>query len=196
MKVLIAGRHRFHVIFCAAVFLAALGLIAGFAGKSVAGAAKPARKLPIYGVNTEEKKIALTFDCAWENSDTQILLDLLRQTGAKATFFATGDWCERFPEDVKAFALAGHDVENHSYGHPHVASVSRDKLVSDTKKCDDIIENLTGIRPILYRAPYGEYSDGMMETFEKELGHRVIQWDVDSRDWQGREAEDMVKTVV
>ena len=153
------------------------------------------KKLPIYAVNTEEKKIALTLDCAWENSDTQQLIDLFNQHEIKATFFMTGDFCERYPEDVKKIYDQGHGIENHSNNHPHVATISKDKLIEDTDQCDEIITQITGKKPTLYRAPYGEYSNQMMTTFEQALAHQVIQWDVDSRDWQGREAVDMVETV-
>lgn len=153
------------------------------------------KRLPIYGVNTEEKLVALTFDCAWENSDTEILLKLLEQNEVKATFFTTGDWCERYPEDVKRLSGAGHAVENHSYGHPHVASIPAEKLIADTEKCDAIIEQLTGVKPMLYRAPYGEYSDSMLQVIEDQLGKKTIQWDCDSRDWQKRESADMVQTI-
>lgn len=152
--------------------------------------------LPIFGVSTSEKKIALTFDCAWENSDTQILIDLLNEYDVKATFFTTGDWCERYPDDVMQLFEEGHAIENHSYDHPHVESIARDKLIADTSKCDDIIEELTNVRPTLYRSPYGEFSDSMLSVFETDLPHKVIQWTADSRDWQGREAMDMAHTII
>lgn len=153
------------------------------------------KRLPIYGVCTEEKLAALTFDCAWENSDTEILLELLEQNQVKATFFTTGDWCQRYPEDVRAIVQAGHSIGNHSFQHPHVASISPEALEEDTLRCDEIIRELTGETPRIYRAPYGEYSDEMLALLEDTLGKRVIQWDCDSRDWQGREAAEMVESI-
>lgn len=152
--------------------------------------------LPIYGVSTSEKKIALTFDCAWENSDTEQLIDILNSFDIKATFFVTGDWCSRYPNDVKLFFDEGHAIENHSYSHPHVASIASDRLIADTRACDDIITAITGVAPTLYRAPYGEFSDSMLQVFDTVLSHKVIQWTADSRDWQGREAIDMAHTVI
>lgn len=158
--------------------------------------AKAERLLPIYCVETNEKKIALTFDCAWENSDTLILMDILKSYNIKATFFATGDFCERYPDDVKLISMSGHAVENHSNKHPHVENIEKQKLIDDTNNCDKIIEGITGKKPTLYRAPYGEYSNNMLQVFESDLKHKVIQWDVDSRDWQGREASAMAETVL
>lgn len=143
------------------------------------------KKLPIYYVDTKEKKIAITFDCAWENSNTQELLDILEANQAKATFFVTGDFCERYPNDIKLISQAGHSIQNHSNKHPHVKDISKEELIKDTVACDQIIESLTGKKPTLYRAPYGEYSDLMLATFESELGHKVIQWNIDSIDWKG-----------
>lgn len=195
MKIAVITRKKLQIGIGAIALFGVIGMAFFVMGRTAPTVTYPERKLPIYGVNTEEKKIALTFDCAWENSDTQILLDLLGQNEVKATFFTTGDWCERFPDDVKSLAAAGHAIENHSYKHPHVASISEEKLIEDTRKCDEIIESLTGKAPVLYRAPYGEYSDEMLTVFEETLGHKVIQWDVDSRDWQKREAAAMVESV-
>lgn len=142
-----------------------------------------ARRLPIYCVQCDEKKIAVTFDVAWENSNTAALLDILKDNGAKATFFVTGDWCDRYPEDVKAFYDAGHSVQNHSDKHPHVEGAVINDIINDTKECSRKIKMITGEEPTLYRAPYGEYDDALLTTVEG-LGMKVIQWDVDSVDWK------------
>ncbi len=142
-----------------------------------------ARRLPIYCVQTDEKKIAVTFDVAWENSNTSALLDILKDNGAKATFFVTGDWCDRYPDDVKAFYDAGHSVQNHSDQHPHVEGAVINDIINDTKECSRKIKMITGEEPTLYRAPYGEYDDALITTIEG-LGMKVIQWDVDSVDWK------------
>lgn len=196
MKAFLLTKHRWKCFLC---FFFALSLViatAVFITQNTAVSSPSLQKrLPIYSVSVTEKQIALTFDNAWENSDISTLLEILAQNEVKATFFTTGDWCERYPEDTVRLAEAGHDVQNHSYSHPHVASISREELMEDTQKCDDIIESLTGQRPTLYRAPYGEYDDEMLALLEDELQHKVIQWDVDSRDWKKREAADMVQDV-
>ena len=150
--------------------------------KQTAPASVQPKKLPIYCVKTEEKQIALTFDAAWGNSDTDQLINILKKHHAKATFFTTGEWVDKYPDDVKKLYQAGHDIQNHSDKHPHVADISADKLKKDTLSCDDKIEKLIGKRPTLYRAPYGEYDNDMMAVFENELKHFVIQWDVERLD--------------
>ena len=59
------------------------------------------RKLPIYCVQTEKPQIALSFDAAWGNEDTQSILDILAKHNVKVTFFMTGGWVDSYPEDVK-----------------------------------------------------------------------------------------------
>ncbi len=153
------------------------------------------RQLPIYCVNRGDKKIAVTFDCAWENSNTDALINILDEYDARATFFVTGDWCDRFPDDVKKFHDAGHEVENHSDQHPHVAGMNVNDLINDTKECSRKIEMLTGEAPCLYRAPYGEYDDSLITTLDG-MGMKVIQWDVDSVDWKKPSPEDIKKKVL
>lgn len=143
------------------------------------------RKLPIYRVERNDNKVAVTFDVAWENSNTDELIDILDEYDAKATFFITGDWCDRCPDDVKKFADAGHEIENHSDKHPHVEGINVNDLINDTRECSRKIEMLTGRAPTLYRAPYGEYDDSLLTTLEG-MGLQTIQWDVEALDIDGK----------
>lgn len=153
------------------------------------------RLLPIYCVERGDKKIALTFDVAWENSNTQKLIDILGENDAKATFFVTGDWCDRYPEDVKMFFDAGHDIQNHSNAHPHVEGMNVNDLINDTRECSRKIKMITGVEPTLYRAPYGEFDDSLITTMDG-MGMKVIQWDVDSVDWKKLSAAQIQKKVL
>ena len=153
------------------------------------------RKLPIYRVERADNKIAVTFDVAWENSNTDELLNILNEYDAKATFFITGDWCDRYPDDVKKFADAGHEIENHSDQHPHVEGINVNDLINDTRECSRKIKMITGKEPVLYRAPYGEYDDSLLTTLEG-MGLKTIQWDVDSVDWNKPTSEQITKKVL
>lgn len=153
------------------------------------------RIIPVYSVERGDKKLSLTFDVAWENSNTQELIDILDEYDARATFFVTGDWCDRYPEDVKLFSDAGHEIQNHSDAHPHVKGMNVNELINDTREASGKIKSLTGKEPTLYRAPYGEYDDSLMTTIQG-MGMTVIQWDVDSLDWKEPTPDDIVKKVV
>ena len=82
------------------------------------------KQLPIYSVETDEKKVALSFDAAWGNEDTQLILDTLAKYNIHATFFMTGGWVENYPEDVKKIQAAGHDLANHSENHKNMSQLT------------------------------------------------------------------------
>ena len=139
-----------------------------------------ARLLPIYNVDRGEEKIcALTFDAAWDDADTDQLIDILDRYGVKATFFMVGSWVEKYPESVKKFADHGHEIMNHSDTHPHINQLSEEKVKAEISGCADKIEAVTGKRSTLFRGPYGEYNNTVIRAAES-LGHRVLQWDVET----------------
>lgn len=176
------------------VLCAALVLWAVHQPKLV-GASVANRQLPIYRVQTEEKRVALSFDAAWGNEDTQTLIDILSAHDVRATFFLVGQWVEKYPESVQALAAAGEEVMNHSETHPHLNALTTDGVQQEVSACADRIEALTGARPTLFRCPYGEYDDHVIEAI-RALGVTPIQWDVDSLDWRGISAEEISNRVL
>ncbi|MDA3734172.1 polysaccharide deacetylase family protein [Niameybacter massiliensis] len=154
-----------------------------------------ARLLPIYSVSTNDKKVSLTFDCAWGADDIDDILATLNQEGVKATFFMVGDWMRSNPEAVKKIAESGHDVANHSDRHPHVTNMSKEDIKKDIRFAHNMIKELTGQDCILYRAPYGEYNDTVVEA-ATECGYYTIQWDVDSLDWKNYGKQEMIDRVL
>lgn len=183
---------RFAAIAAAVAAAAAVGITAAVTS---VGTKAQQRLLPIYRVDRTDNKIAVTFDVAWENSNTDELLQILDEYNAKATFFVTGDFCDRHPEDVEMFHNAGHEIGNHSDAHPHVADIGVNELINDTRECSRKIKMLTGEEPALYRAPYGEYSDNMLTTIEG-MGLKTIQWDTDSIDWNKATVDDIEKRIL
>ena len=169
----IRNRTNLQTLFAAALAaLCVLGLSAS------AAAAGPGRRLPVYCVQREDKKVALTFDAAWGNEDTGELIRILGERGAPATFFVVGKWAEKYPDSVRQLHEAGHDVMNHSATHPHCTRISRAELVQELESCNDAVSAVTGVRPTLFRPPFGDYDDRVVETVES-LGMTAIQWDVE-----------------
>ncbi|MBQ3262618.1 MAG: polysaccharide deacetylase family protein [Oscillospiraceae bacterium] len=162
---------------------------------SIVGASVSSRQLPIYRVQSAEKRVALSFDAAWGNEDTQTLIDILSSHDVRATFFLVGQWVEKYPESVQALAAAGEEVMNHSETHPHLNSLTTDEVQQEVNACSDRIEALTGARPTLFRCPYGEYDDHVIEAI-RAIGVTPIQWDVDSLDWKGISAEEISSRVL
>lgn len=149
------------------------------------GAAATSRQLPIYCVQRDQKMVAISFDAAWGNEDTQQLIDIMSQYNVKATFFVVGDWVDRYPESVKALHEAGHEIMNHSNTHAHLPQLSAQQIMDDLNACNDKIESVTGVRPSLIRLPYGDYDDNSIRTI-RSMGMEPIQWDVEALATVGR----------
>lgn len=161
----------------------------------VSASAATVRQLPIYSVGRDDKKVALSFDAAWGNEDTGHLIEILGKYNIKATFFVVGQWVDKYPESVRALHDAGHEVMNHSNTHPHMGGLSADAITKELNACNDKIEKVTGVRPTLFRAPYGEYDDNLIKTV-KGIGMDTIQWDVDSLDWKKLTASEISSRVL
>ncbi|MBR5236672.1 MAG: polysaccharide deacetylase family protein [Clostridia bacterium] len=154
------------------------------------------RLLPIYNVDRGDEKVcALTFDAAWDDADTDQLIEILDTYQVKATFFMVGSWVEKYPNSVKKFADKGHEIMNHSDTHPHINQLSTQKVKEEIAGCADKIEAVTGVRPTLFRGPYGEYNNTVIRAAQ-ELGHKTLQWDVDSLDWKDLDTQDIVTRVL
>ena len=158
------------------------------------GASTTTRQLPIYCVQRDQKLVAISFDAAWGNEDTQQLIDILEQYKVPVTFFVVGEWVDKYPESVKALHDAGHEVMNHSNTHAHYPQLSADEVVADLNACNDKIEKVTGIRPTLVRLPYGDYDDKSVNAV-RSIGMEPIQWDVDSLDWKDLAAGEITQRV-
>ena len=153
------------------------------------------RKLPIYCVDTDKPRVSLSFDAAWGNEDTEILLDIFEKYNIKVTFFMTGGWVESYPDDVKKIAKAGHDLGNHSENHKQMSQLSATECEEEIMSVHNKIKELTGISSCLFRPPYGDYNNTLVET-TKACGYHCIQWDVDSLDWKDYVADSIVSTVL
>ena len=153
------------------------------------------RELPIYCVDTDEKKVALSFDAAWGNEDTRQILDILKKHDIQVTFFMTGGWVESFPDDVKAIQEAGHDLGNHSENHKNMSQLSDEQKTEELMKVHEKVKILTGEDMELFRPPYGDYDDDVVLNATKN-GYFTIQWDVDSLDWKDYGVDSIIDTVV
>jgi polysaccharide deacetylase family sporulation protein PdaB len=139
--------------------------------------------LPIYSVACEDKKAAITFDCAWGADDIPDILNTLNKEDVKATFFIVGQWAEKHSEAVKLIAQGGHDIANHSYSHLRMGVIGSEKIRSEILKCSSKLTEISGTKVELFRPPYGDYSKDVTRI-AGEMGYYTIQWDVDSLDWK------------
>ena len=158
-----------------------LGLIVGVSKTATVSNTVGGKELPIYSVETDEKKVALSFDAAWGNEDTQQILDTLEKYNVKVTFFMTGGWVEKYPEDVEKICAAGHDLGNHSENHKNMSQLADEECQSELMKVHEKVKELTGVEMELFRPPYGDYDNEVIKN-AKDCGYYTIQWDVDILD--------------
>lgn len=194
-KLAIYMKKHHTVVSALALVLAVAAIFWVVNSPAVVGAAAAERVLPIYSVQRQDKTVAISFDAAWGNEDTQTLIDILNKYGVKATFFVVGAWVDKYPESVKALADAGNEVMNHSSDHAHFSKLSAEEITANINAANDKIEAVTGVRPTLFRCPYGEYDDHVI-TAVNTMGMTAIQWSVDSLDWQGNSAKDITDRVL
>ena len=187
-------RHRSTLSAIALVF-AVIGIFWVVNTPALVGVSASKRALPVYCVQRDDKTVAISFDAAWGNEDTQMLIDILDQYGVNATFFVVGDWVDKYPESFRALADAGNEVMNHSTSHAHFSKLSHNEIIRDINLCNDKIEQITGVRPTLFRCPYGEYDDHVIQAVSS-IGMTAVQWDVDSLDWKGISADEIQRRVL
>lgn len=186
-------RHR-RGASAAALILAAALIFAAVESPRLVGAAATERSLPIYCVQRDDKCVSLTFDAAWGNEDTETLIGILNRYNVKATFFLVGAWVDKYPESVKQLSDAGMEVMNHSDNHAHFSRLSAEEITANVGACSDKIAAITGVRPTLFRCPYGEYDDHVIDAVNA-MGIHPIQWSVDSLDWKGLSADEITRRV-
>lgn len=195
MKVFFVRKKTLTAVLTAAILL----VVAVTAGAIALGGAKQSfgksRELPIYSVETEDKKIAISFDCAWGVDYTDRLLEIMEDKGVVCTFFCVEFWTEKYPEYVKKISDAGHDIGTHSATHPYMSKLDKQTVIKELTTSSEAIEKITGKEVKVFRPPYGDYNDNLIST-ARELGLYTIQWDVDSLDWKNLSAKEIYNRVV
>ncbi len=158
-------------------------------------AAASVRQLPIYSVETQEKKVAISFDAAAGAEDTDQLIEILGKHNVKGTFFLCGCWIRNHPEAVKKLYEAGHEIANHGNTHADMIKMDEAGMEKEIMDTHEEIKKLLGIEMTLFRPPYGSYNDQVIQT-TRRLGYEAVQWDVDSLDWKEQGLEPMIRQVL
>lgn len=153
------------------------------------------RKVPIYSVETQEQKVAISFDAAWGADKTEQILQICEEYGVKATFFLVGFWVDEHPELVQKINESGFEIGTHSNTHPDMTKLSAENQKLELTTSIEKIEKITNKKVELFRAPYGAYNNSLIEQADG-LGLKTIQWDVDSLDWKGLSAQDITIRIV
>jgi len=163
-------------------------------GRQVVIVNQSERLVPVYYVDTDEKKVALSFDASWGAERTQQILNTLREFDVQTTFFLTGFWVEEYPEYVKLIAQEGHELGNHTFSHPHLSTLPPEQIREELKRLEQMIVEVSGQKPTLFRPPFGEYNNEVIRAAQ-DLGYQTIQWSIDSLDWQNLSKEELISRV-
>ncbi len=123
------------------------------------------------------------------------MLEVLRNNDIKATFFLWGIWLINYPELARAIAAEGHEIANHSYTHPHMPLIPLPEIRNQIVRTDALINNVTGSGSYLFRPPYGEYNQAILNELAA-LGYVTIMWTIDTLDWKNPGSDAIINRVV
>ena len=152
------------------------------------------KKLPIYSVQTTEKKVAISFDAAWGADKTSEIMTICEEYGVNATFFLVGFWVEDYPDTARSIAERGFEIGLHSSTHPDMCNLTANQMKVELSKNQQIIQSVCGVNAKLFRPPYGSYNDTLIDVC-KQLDITAVQWSVDSLDWKGLSAGEIAGRV-
>ncbi len=155
----------------------------------------PNRKVPVYYVQTEEKRVAISFDAAWGADKTENIMEICKEYGVDATFFLVGFWTDKYADIVKKIDENGFEIGTHSNTHPDMTNLDKASMKAELEASIKLITDITGKDVKLFRAPYGAYNNTLLDT-ASELGLTTIQWDVDTLDWKGLSGEEICTRVM
>jgi polysaccharide deacetylase family sporulation protein PdaB len=153
------------------------------------------RLVPIYCVDREDKVVSITFDCAWGTDYTDDILKALRVSEVRATFFMVEFWTTKYPDYVKKIDESGCEIGTHSSTHSYMSKQTAEEIRQELTTSSQAITDITGKKVEVFRAPYGDYDNEVIQTASEE-GYYTIQWDVDSLDWKDLSASDIAMRVI
>lgn len=149
----------------------------------------------IYKIRTSVKKIALTFDDGPDPKNTPLLLDILKQFDAKATFFVVGRKLKKYPDLAKRIIAEGHEFGNHTYSHPNLAKLDFKNIYDELRKTEKIIRKITGQKPVLFRPPFLSYNKTALKV-SRRFGYLMIMRSIETSDFRRPGVKKIVKAVM
>ena len=150
------------------------------------------RQGTIYRVPTKEKRIALTFDDGPSPVWTPQILDVLKKTSVKATFFMIGHHVQKYPDIARRVVQEGHTIANHGYAHSVVLYYTPAEIEEEIKYTEYVIKQITGVTTKYYRPPKAWVRNSIKDTL-KSIGYDIILWSLNSKDWVGFSHQSIVR---
>jgi peptidoglycan/xylan/chitin deacetylase (PgdA/CDA1 family) len=141
------------------------------------------------------KRCALTFDDGPDNRWTPRIATVLESYGVRGTFMCVGQRVAQNPHVLQHLVQGGHIVGNHSWSHPNLTQLTPEQIRWQMERTDDEIQQVAGIRPRFFRPPYGAMNEDVIRI-AVALRYKILYWDVDSLDWSGLTAAQVVTNVM
>ena len=135
-------------------------------------------------VPVSAKVLAMTFDDGPHPSLTPRLLDMMKQRHIKATFFVVGQNAKEYPEILRRIVAEGHEIGTHTWSHAYLTKLSLAAVRKEFADAQDAVTVATGIKPVVFRPPYGATNTAVKSLIMNEFGNRTILWSVDPEDWK------------
>ena len=142
-------------------------------------------------VSLDDKVVALTFDDG-PSKYTDKILDVLKKYNACGTFFLIGNKVDFYGDTLIRMLKEGSEIGNHSYDHKLLTRLSKEEFQEEINKTQEAIKRVTGFTPTLFRPTYGGYTN----TLKSYTDLKFVLWDVDSRDWQVKTKDKILKNVL
>ncbi len=139
--------------------------------------------------------VAITFDDGPSLEYTPAILDILAEHNVKATFFMVGRHVEMYPDIARRVVIDGHDIGNHTYSHRSLVPLHPDKVMEEIILCEEIIQSVTGITPVLFRPPRGVYSNTVRDI-ARERNYTLCLWTISSQDWREISKRDITARIL
>lgn len=158
--------------------------------------APPTPKHAYNSVDVDGPYIALTFDDGPHPVHTPKLLDILKASGVKATFYVVGRSVETYPDIARRIVAEGHEIANHTWSHPSLSKLGAASVKREIDRTTEVIRSVTGVTPKTMRPPYGATNARLNKRMDEEFGMKVIMWSVDPLDWKYRNASRVTSEIV
>ncbi|WP_256218443.1 polysaccharide deacetylase family protein [Bacillus sp. MUM 116] len=150
---------------------------------------------PIYKGNPKKPLVALLINVAWGNEYISTILNVLKDSKVKATFFFDGSWVKKNPDLAMMIYEEGHEIGNHAYSHPDLQRRSKSDTIKELEKTNNIIEETIGVKPKWFAPPSGSFNQVTVQV-ANELNMKTILWTVDTVDWKKPQTTEMVNRIV
>ena len=142
-------------------------------------------------VSLDDKVVALTFDDG-PSKYTEKILNVLKKYNACGTFFLIGNKVDFYGDTLIRMLKEGSEIGNHSYDHKLLTRLSKEEFQEEINKTQKAIKRVTGFTPTLFRPTYGGYTN----TLKSYTDLKFVLWDVDSRDWQVKTKDKILRNVL